>query len=202
MSREWSADTLYDTGRQQNPKKETRGYQASVSDSIESSGSDSEDDRQTRARPEKHTSMQASASRTQPAAMTGASPIPIPQYTARNNTNLPVSPLPSPAAQPKVRFSDRNPITLHNRTSNAYKPQKDTPVPPPATTPMAGPSAGKQVPHVSLSPVDAKWGILFNERGEPSQRMANILRGLAKYIVCNTSHLPFSKRHLVPFRLT
>lgn len=202
MSREWSADTLYDTGRLHiPPKKETRSYQASVSDSTESD-SDPEQEEETRTRPpeRQHASTTASASRTQHAAAKAASsPFPIPQYGAKNNnTSLPASPPhASPLTQPPtVRFSDRNPITLHNRTSKAYKPQKDTPAITPTPTP--NPSADKKVkvPHVSPSPVDAKWGILFNVRGEPSQRMANILRGLAKYIVCN------SPRFLLSFQIT
>ncbi|OIW27404.1 hypothetical protein CONLIGDRAFT_633761 [Coniochaeta ligniaria NRRL 30616] len=43
------------------------------------------------------------------------------------------------------------------------------------------PPAAKSVPQ--LSPIDEKWGQLFDDRGHPTKRLEQVLRGLANYIV-------------------
>lgn len=84
----------------------------------------------------------------------------------------PESPEPSPKSRPTVRFSDRVPVILHNR-----------PIPQPR---HSAPNISRPVVNSEsdkMSAVDSKWGMLFNERCEPTPRLYQFLKGLAKYIV-------------------
>lgn len=67
----------------------------------------------------------------------------------------PTSPLEKPSG---VRFSDRNP----------------------AVRPVA---PGRTFSTMELSTVDQKWGRLFDNEGNPTQRLGQFLRGLANHIV-------------------
>ncbi|CAM1509477.1 Fc.00g032160.m01.CDS01 [Cosmosporella sp. VM-42] len=90
------------------------------------------------------------------------------------------SPQPSPKTRPTVRFSDRVPVVLHNGPSP----------PQPRRSEM---NIGRQVDPEredkasSLSAVDIKWGNLFDERGDPTQRLGQFLRGIANYIIAEYS---------------
>jgi hypothetical protein len=45
------------------------------------------------------------------------------------------------------------------------------------------PSATRTFSNMELSPIDQKWGRLFNNEGNPTQRLGQFLRGLANHIV-------------------
>ncbi|KAM5350479.1 hypothetical protein ACJ41O_006984 [Fusarium nematophilum] len=87
------------------------------------------------------------------------------------------SPLPSPKGRQSVRFSDRGPVILHGRP-----PQKPTR---PVEIPPAPPEVDES--GVTLSAVDQKWGTLFDDGGEPTARLGQVLRGIANYLVAEYS---------------
>ncbi|KAH7160727.1 hypothetical protein EDB81DRAFT_923851 [Dactylonectria macrodidyma] len=78
------------------------------------------------------------------------------------------SPCPSPKTRPTVRFSDRGPVILQGRPK---------PLPPRLELPGADPN------DVALSAVDVKWGRLFDDRGEPTARLGQFVRGIANYLI-------------------
>lgn len=84
----------------------------------------------------------------------------------RNNHSPSESPQHSPKIRQSVRFSDRGPVILNGR--------------PPATRSEAPepPEQGN-----ALSAVDQTWGMLFDDRGEPTARLGQVLRGIANYLV-------------------
>lgn len=89
-----------------------------------------------------------------------------PSAEAHLSASLPPTPVQSPPAKPsssKVHFSRKRPVILHNKSSSINYPVKeeDEPV---------------------LSPVDASWGVLF-DNGELTTRMESVIRGLARHIV-------------------
>ncbi|TWU75699.1 hypothetical protein ED733_007473 [Metarhizium rileyi] len=83
----------------------------------------------------------------------------------------------SPKQRPTVHFSTRPPVVLHHRsTSYAYPADAEPPPPPRRASPPRG-DAGQ------LSVVDRQWGQLFTDHGEPTRRLASVLRGLANYMI-------------------
>ncbi|KAM0352962.1 hypothetical protein ACHAPU_001846 [Fusarium lateritium] len=86
------------------------------------------------------------------------------------------SPPPS-KSRPSVRFS-KEPIIFTLSEHPAETPIETCPPsrpPPPVPTPTSqGPS---------LSAVDMKWGTLFDDKGEPTERLGQVLRGIANYLV-------------------
>ncbi|KAG8413934.1 hypothetical protein J3459_015030 [Metarhizium acridum] len=96
--------------------------------------------------------------------------------TPHATTLTPPSPAESsPKQRPTVHFSTRPPVVLHHR-SNSYPAAAEPPSPRYTTS-----SRGDGGPHMSV--VDRQWGQLFTEHGEPTRRLASVLRGLANYMV-------------------
>lgn len=90
----------------------------------------------------------------------------------------------APSAVPpvkEVRFSDRVPVVLQRRSS--ARDERYTGINTPSKANMRLPR------ETSPSPLDAKWGKLFRSRGEPTRRLANVLRGLARYLVSSYASL-------------
>jgi hypothetical protein len=84
---------------------------------------------------------------------------------------------PTSKARPSVRFS-KSPIILNEDEG----PEPRHAVPPRPASRSAIPSEpAKQGP--TLSAVDLKWGRLFDERGDPTARLGQVLRGIANYLV-------------------
>ncbi|KAK8930029.1 hypothetical protein VCV18_002696 [Metarhizium anisopliae] len=97
-------------------------------------------------------------------------------YVTPNATLTPPSSAESsPKQRPTVHFSTRPPVVLHHR-SNSY-PVATEPSSPRYTTS----SRGDGGPHISV--VDRQWGQLFTEHGEPTRRLAAVLRGLTNFMV-------------------
>ncbi|KAF7539117.1 hypothetical protein G7Z17_g12496 [Cylindrodendrum hubeiense] len=82
------------------------------------------------------------------------------------------SPCPSPKTRPTVRFSDRGPVILHGRPK---------PMPPRLELPDANAN------DAALSAVDKKWGKLFDDKGEPTARLGQFLRGIANFLIAEYS---------------
>jgi hypothetical protein len=88
----------------------------------------------------------------------------------------------SPRKRPTVRFSDRGPVVLNGRPSPTQTSQEPT-------TPRRE-AFDFAVEGTQLSAVDLKWGTLFDDKGEPTRRLGEFLRGIANYVVshrCNIS---------------
>ncbi|KAF4458550.1 hypothetical protein FALBO_14719 [Fusarium albosuccineum] len=100
------------------------------------------------------------------------------------------SPQHSPKSRPSVRFSDRGPVILNERP------------PQPATRPAEVPPVSKTEPKergVTLSAVDLKWGKLFDDKGEPTARLGQVLRGIANYLVAE--YKPYNSLVVTPEKL-
>lgn len=80
------------------------------------------------------------------------------------------SPQHSPKIRQSVRFSDRGPVVLNGRPAT----RTEAPRPEPPVVDEKG---------NALSAVDQKWGRLFDDRGEPTARLGQVLRGIANYLV-------------------
>ncbi|KAF7563094.1 hypothetical protein G7046_g1033 [Stylonectria norvegica] len=102
---------------------------------------------------------------------------PRPALTKHSALHTPFeSPYPSPRPRPmSVRFSDRVPVILQNRPS--------PPQPRKAELDLSRQESSERQKSVALSAVDVKWGELFNDRGEPTARLGQFLRGIANYII-------------------
>ncbi|RGP76091.1 hypothetical protein FLONG3_5482 [Fusarium longipes] len=86
---------------------------------------------------------------------------------------------PASKARPSVRFSN-SPIILNE------DPEPRHTVPPRPASRSAIPSeSSKQGP--TLSAVDLKWGRLFDDRGDPTPRLGQVLRGIANYLIVEYS---------------
>ncbi|EMT62508.1 hypothetical protein FOC4_g10006125 [Fusarium odoratissimum] len=70
-----------------------------------------------------------------------------------------------------------------SRASN--RPERRHSEPRPASRPAPPPEPVKQGP--ALSAVDLKWGTLFDDRGEPTKRLGQVLRGIANYLISEYS---------------
>lgn len=152
---------------------QTRSYQATVEDC-----SDIDDCRRPHGSPKttdtcyfgrQDSDSESRRRRHEFAASAPASPRAVP--TLAKETSLP-TPIPTTK---EVRFSDR-PVLLQRRPSNRHT--------------QTSPQLGSTMPgHVhrhrdtSPSPLDARWGMLFRPRGEPTERVHDVLRGLALYLV-------------------
>ncbi|KAJ6788309.1 hypothetical protein PWT90_05121 [Aphanocladium album] len=150
-------------------KKETR-YQATVEDCTESE--DEEDAPTPSSSPRLPTTSGDEYGRRPQhtfAASAPTSPVVTPTLTTETS---------APAAIPitkEVRFSDRNPVVLQRSAATRHTawigggtPQHVHTYPP-----------RERIP----SPLDEKWGTLFNSQGAPTTRMRNIIRGLAVYLI-------------------
>lgn len=83
---------------------------------------------------------------------------------------------PTSKARPSVRFSNE-PIILNKDPEPPLETRPPSRPPPPI--PMnQGPV---------LSAVDLKWGKLFDDKGEPTERLGQVLRGIANYLVLEYS---------------
>jgi hypothetical protein len=88
-----------------------------------------------------------------------------------------------PSPEQGVRFQncDKSPTT--------YTKPDDIDTPPPSTSlkPTGVRFSDRHLlpkqTKEDLSPVDQQWGSLFNIDGKPTQRLGQVLRGLANYIV-------------------
>lgn len=81
----------------------------------------------------------------------------------------------APALPPRrtVHFLDRRPVILHNRSTTAHYPSQ-----------VQRPSlAGRSCSEPGLTGADEKWGMLFDVKGEPTERLGQVLRGVGNYIV-------------------
>jgi len=68
----------------------------------------------------------------------------------------------SPERQTLVRFAEEQKRAAAGRVSKPSSPTRSVP---------------------QLSPIDEKWGQLFDDRGGATKRLEQVLRGLANYIV-------------------
>jgi hypothetical protein len=95
---------------------------------------------------------------------------------------------PTSKARPSVRFS-KEPIILNKDEEPPLETRPPSRPPPPV--PMnQGPM---------LSAVDLKWGKLFDDKGEPTERLGQVLRGIANYLVCHlTKYLYKSLKLMTP----
>ncbi|KAF4948357.1 hypothetical protein FGADI_9669 [Fusarium gaditjirri] len=84
----------------------------------------------------------------------------------------------APKPRPCVRFS-KAPIILNEG------PEPRHSEPRPASRPVPPPEPVKQGP--AISAVDLKWGILFDDKGEPTKRLGQVLRGIANYLISEYS---------------
>jgi hypothetical protein len=91
---------------------------------------------------------------TPPSPTQPSQPINVPQQPMEPARSPPSSPSERPSG---VRFSDRS---LPTR-----------------------PGAGRTYSTMELSTIDQKWGRLFDNEGNPTQRLGQFLRGLANHIV-------------------
>lgn len=87
-----------------------------------------------------------------------------PKSALVNTSTTSSSPQSSPRASHSVRFRDRGPVVLHAETR-------------PSPAEVDGQGARR------YSVVDQKWGVLFDQRGEPTARLGQLLRGIANYMV-------------------
>ncbi|KAF9775838.1 hypothetical protein IL306_006030 [Fusarium sp. DS 682] len=85
---------------------------------------------------------------------------------------------PAPKPRPCVRFS-KAPIILNEG------PEPRHPGPRPISRSVPPPEPAKQGP--TLSAVDLKWGTLFDDKGEPTKRLGQVLRGIANYLIAEYS---------------
>ncbi|KAF4441940.1 hypothetical protein FACUT_2347 [Fusarium acutatum] len=85
---------------------------------------------------------------------------------------------PAPKPRPCVRFS-KAPIILNEG------PEPRHPEPRPTSRSVPPPEPVKQGP--ALSAVDLKWGTLFDDKGEPTKRLGQVLRGIANYLISEYS---------------
>lgn len=94
--------------------------------------------------------------------------------TSNNAIMTPPSSRESSPKHRAVHFSTRHPVVLHHRTnSHTYSHANWADAQPPVA---ASPQP--------LSVVDEQWGRLFTEKGQPTLRLAEVLRGVAKQMVC------------------
>ncbi|KAF5023891.1 hypothetical protein F66182_4050 [Fusarium sp. NRRL 66182] len=85
---------------------------------------------------------------------------------------------PVPKQRPSVRFS-KAPTILNERPESCPADTRPASRPPPPQEPVnQGPT---------LSAVDLKWGRLFDDRGEPTARLGQVLRGIANYLIAEYS---------------
>ncbi|KPM45805.1 hypothetical protein AK830_g769 [Neonectria ditissima] len=79
-------------------------------------------------------------------------------------------------SRPTVRFSDKGPVVLNGRHAST-QPRQDVAAPIPET----------EAHVVALSAVDVKWGRLFDDKGEPTVRLGQFIRGIANYLIAEYS---------------
>jgi hypothetical protein len=101
------------------------------------------------------------------------------QYPSRpKSVPLPPQP-PTSKARPSVRFS-KSPIILNEEPEPRHSvPQR------PASRSAIPSDPAKQGP--TLSAVDLKWGRLFDDRGDPTPRLGQVLRGISNYLIAEYS---------------
>ncbi|KAF4451402.1 hypothetical protein F53441_5668 [Fusarium austroafricanum] len=97
---------------------------------------------------------------------------------------------PPPKTRPCVRFS-KAPIILNEGPEPRHSKPRPSSQPPPAPEPI------KQGP--TLSAVDLKWGRLFDDKGEPTERLGQVLRGIANYLIAEYS--PHNSLVITPEKL-
>ncbi|RSL47642.1 hypothetical protein CEP53_009861 [Fusarium sp. AF-6] len=97
------------------------------------------------------------------------------------------SPQHSPKIRQSVRFSDRGPVILNGKspTRSEAPPRPEPPV--------------VDVLGNALSAVDQKWGRLFDDRGEPTARLGQVLRGIANYLIAE--YTPHNSLVVTPEKL-
>ncbi|PHH59432.1 hypothetical protein CDD81_3192 [Ophiocordyceps australis] len=111
----------------------------------------------------KHDAKSASSSTSSSRASGGQPPV-LNRASSYPGAHGSASPVPSSRARPTVHFSDREMPKLGHR-------------------PVVGSElASKPGSSTELSVVDLQWGRLFTGGGEPTMRLRQVLRGLAKYI--------------------
>ncbi|KAG6006757.1 hypothetical protein E4U21_006742 [Claviceps maximensis] len=117
--------------------------------------------------------------------------------------SLPVKPVsskhcsPRRRQRPSVHFSTRHPVVLHHRTdstsssSSSSLSSSNSSSSAPSSSSSSTSSKrvssrdvgalGQETPFSSV--VDRQWGVLFTEKGEPTTRLGEVLRGVANYII-------------------
>ncbi|KAG6009479.1 hypothetical protein E4U54_008552 [Claviceps lovelessii] len=110
--------------------------------------------------------------------------------------------------RPSVHFSTRPPLVLHHRpdspssssssaassssssssSSCSSSPSSPTTCAPPSSQSSSkedrlrrGDTPAQETPFLSI--VDKQWGVLFTDKGEPTRRLGEVLRGVANYII-------------------
>ncbi|KAI8661882.1 hypothetical protein NCS55_01059600 [Fusarium keratoplasticum] len=109
-----------------------------------------------------------------------------PALVNNNNHSPSESPQHSPKIRQSVRFSDRGPVILNGRPAT----RTEAPRPEPPVVDQQG---------NALSAVDQKWGKLFDDRGEPTARLGQVLRGIANYLVAE--YTPHNSLVVTPEKL-
>ncbi|KAJ4267283.1 hypothetical protein NW762_003387 [Fusarium torreyae] len=99
-------------------------------------------------------------------------------HSSRPKPAIKESSPPTSKSRPSVRFS-KSPVILNDG------PEHHPVEPRPASRPSPAPEPTKQGP--TLSAVDLKWGRLFDDKGEPTPRLGQILRGIANYLIVEYS---------------
>ncbi|KAK7429049.1 hypothetical protein QQZ08_004456 [Neonectria magnoliae] len=79
-------------------------------------------------------------------------------------------------SRPTVRFSEKGPVVLNGRPVS-MQPRQEVVVPRIET----------DVHNVGMSAVDVKWGRLFDDKGEPTVRLGQFIRGIANYLIAEYS---------------
>ncbi|KAG5983701.1 hypothetical protein E4U55_007450 [Claviceps digitariae] len=155
--------------------------------------------------PDRCSSPSAPAPSTSAGAETGADAGTGRRGMAACNDNLPITPpssrdcSPRRRHRPSVHFSTRHPVVLHHRTdsssSSASSSSSSSSSSPSSSSSCASSSKssskedrvrraeplGQETPFLSV--VDKQWGVLFTEKGEPTRRLGEVLRGVANYII-------------------
>lgn len=164
----------------ENKTSRQRLYQATVEDCTES-----EDDESA---PPSPRAAKASGSVEQ-AVAGGCPPLTFPASAPTSPVLKPAlvteSSVPSTTSTAKeVRFSDRVPVVMQRRPSTRISSTRDNP------ERITGAHLAREI---SPSSLDKKWGKLFGDNGRPTERLEDVLRGLALYLVSSLE--PLTRHH-------
>ncbi|RSL65100.1 hypothetical protein CEP51_013041 [Fusarium floridanum] len=111
-----------------------------------------------------------------------------PALVNHNHHSPSESPQHSPKIRQSVRFSDRGPVILNGKPATTRSEAPPRPEPP-----------AVDVLGNALSAVDQKWGRLFDDRGEPTARLGQVLRGIANYLIAE--YTPHNSLVVTPEKL-
>ncbi|KAI5457407.1 hypothetical protein BGZ63DRAFT_365135 [Mariannaea sp. PMI_226] len=113
--------------------------------------------------------------------------VPAPDSGVLRDPEVPSQPRP----RPSVRFSNRGPVILHGRPAHLNPGQE------PPSPRREAPDA--IVKDIELSAVDLKWGNLFDENGQATRRLGEVLRGIANFVI--TEYEPTNSLVITPEKL-